>query len=249
MRAILLSCLFAAAASAQVVVVDHPNLASPTNIDRPFGGGLGRYQQWYNPTPVLTGAIAEPMRIQQIEFLCGSNNTQAPQPVTVDCEVLIGHGKFSGVFGTFDNNWDSTPLQVFGPTQLSLTVGPPGSVACTIPFGTFFTWDRVRPILIEPGSRRACLVGHDRGEAVQLRIESLDTGEYGLGHLRRGELTTLHPATHIAQGQVVNVGHAAASSTDVLSKILPGLRIPLGSRARLIVLISSISCSLREIPR
>ncbi len=149
MRAILLSCLFAAAASAQVVVVDHPNLASPTNIDRPFGGGLGRYQQWYNPTPVLTGAIAEPMRIQQIEFLCGSNNTQAPQPVTVDCEVLIGHGKFSGVFGTFDNNWDSAPLQVFGPTQLSLTVGPPGSVACTIPFGTFFTWDRVRPILIE----------------------------------------------------------------------------------------------------
>ena len=62
MRAVLLSCLFAAAASAQVVVVDHPNLASPTNIDRPFGGGLGRYQQWYNPTPVLTGAIAEPMR-------------------------------------------------------------------------------------------------------------------------------------------------------------------------------------------
>jgi hypothetical protein len=148
MRAFLLTCLLAATASAQVIV-DHPNLASPTNIDRPFAGGLGRYQQWYNPTPVLTGAITEPMRIQQVQFLCGSNNAQAPQPVTVNCEVLIGHGKFSGVFGTFDNNWDGTPVQAFPPGQVSLTVGPTGSVACTIPFANLFTWDRFRPILIE----------------------------------------------------------------------------------------------------
>ena len=149
MRVFLLTCLLAATASAQVVTVDHPNVASPTNVDRPFGGGLGRYQQWYNPTPVLNGAISEPMRIQQIEFLCGTNNTQAPQPVSVTCEVLIGHGKFSGVFGNFDLNWDEAPVQAFPLGQLNLTVGPAGSVACTVPFTNLFTWDRFRPILVE----------------------------------------------------------------------------------------------------
>ncbi|MCK5943360.1 MAG: hypothetical protein KAI24_15370, partial [Planctomycetes bacterium] len=73
MRVFLLTSLLAATASAQVTV-DVPNVGSPTNIDRPFAGGLGRYQQWYNANPVLTGAITEPMRIQQIQFLCGSNN-------------------------------------------------------------------------------------------------------------------------------------------------------------------------------
>ena len=149
MRFLLLSCLLAASASAQLVVVDSPAITSTTNIDRPFGGGLGRYQQWYSPNAGLTAGIAEPMRIQQLEFLCGSNNTQAPQPVTVNCEVLIGHGKFSGVFGVFDNNWDSAPVQAFPPGPVSLTVGPQGTPACTSPFTNRFTWDRFRPILIE----------------------------------------------------------------------------------------------------
>jgi|GEM_PF-6948159 len=150
MRFHLLPCfLLAAAVSAQVVVVDAPNIASTSNLDRPFGGGIGRYQQWYSPNPALSGGISEPMRIQQLQFLCGSNNAQAPQPVTVNCEVLIGHGKFSGVFGFFNSNWDDTPLQVFPPGLLPLTVGPQGSVACTVPFSNLFTWDRVRPILIE----------------------------------------------------------------------------------------------------
>ncbi|MEC8653140.1 MAG: hypothetical protein VXY92_11340 [Planctomycetota bacterium] len=148
-RSLLLSCLLAVAATAQNIVVDAPNIASTTNLDRPFGGGVGRYQQWYNPNPVLTGSILEPMRITQVEFLCGSNNTQAPQPVTVNCEVFIGHGKFSGVFGFFGSNFDDTPQQVFGPFPLQQTVGPQGSVACTIPFNAPFTWDRTRPILLE----------------------------------------------------------------------------------------------------
>lgn len=149
MRFFLLSCLLAAAASAQAVVVDAPNIASTTNLDLPFSGGLGRYQQWYSANPTLTGAIAEPMRIQQVQFLCGTNNGPAPQPVTVNCEVLIGHGKFFGLFGNFDSNWDEPPVQAFGPGPVSLTAGAPGSVACTIPFTNLFTWDRFRPIVIE----------------------------------------------------------------------------------------------------
>ena len=149
MRFLLLSCLLAVTTTAQSVVVDAPNIPFPTNLDRPFGGGVGRYQQWYSPNPALAGSITEPMRMTQVEFLCGSNNTQAPQPVTVTCEVLIGHGKFSGVFGSFDSNWAEAPLQVFGPGTLPLTVGPQGSVACTVPFSTAFTWDRFRPILLE----------------------------------------------------------------------------------------------------
>ena len=149
MRFLLLSWLFATAATAQSVVVDAPSIPFPTNLDRPFGGGVGRYQQWYSPNPTLAGSITEPMRLTQVEFLCGSNNGQAPQPVTVDCEVFIGHGKFSGVFGFFDSNWDEAPAQVFGPASLSLTVGPQGAVACTIPFSSPFTWDRFRPVLLE----------------------------------------------------------------------------------------------------
>ena len=146
MRALLLVSLFASAVAAQTVV-DVPNLPAPVNVDRPFAGGVGRYQQWYNVNGF--GAITEPMRFEQIEFLAGTTNAQAPQPLTVDIEVRMGHGKFFGVFGTFDANWDEPPTIVFPTGTVPITVVPPGQVCMTIPFATRFTWDNFRPILVE----------------------------------------------------------------------------------------------------
>lgn len=147
MRAFLLSCFFVASATAQLTTVTVPNLPAPVNIDRPFAGGVGRYQQWYNTNGF--NAITEPMRFDLIEFLSGTNNGAAPQPVTINCEVLMGHGKFSGVFGTFDSNWDSPPIIVAPMANRNLTVTPTGTPCMTIPFTNQFTWDRFRPILIE----------------------------------------------------------------------------------------------------
>ena len=56
MRFFLLSVLLAAAASAQAVVVDAPNIAATTNLDRPFGGGLGRYPVSYTHLTLPTKA-------------------------------------------------------------------------------------------------------------------------------------------------------------------------------------------------
>ena len=147
MRALLLSCFFAVTAAAQTVSVTVPNLPAPVNVDRPFAGGIGRYQQWYNINGF--GAITEPMRFDLIEFLSGNNNGSAPQPITLNCEILMGHGKFSGVFGVFDSNWDSPPVVVAPVGIRNLTVTPSGSPCMTIPFTTQFTWDKVHPVLIE----------------------------------------------------------------------------------------------------
>jgi len=147
MRAFLLSCFLVAPATAQLTTVTVPNLPSPVNVDRPFAGGVGRYQQWYNVNGF--NAITEPMRFDMIEFLSGSSNGGAPQPLTITCEVLMGHGKFSGVFGVFDSNWDSPPVVVAPMGSHSLTVTPAGTPCMTIPFSAQFTWDQFRPILIE----------------------------------------------------------------------------------------------------
>tara|TARA_R110002072_G_scaffold67163_3_gene165123 strand:+ start:146922 stop:147965 length:1044 start_codon:yes stop_codon:yes gene_type:complete len=147
MRAFLLTCFFVATAAAQTTTVTVPNLPAPVNIDRPFAGGIGRYQQWYNTNGF--NAISEPMRFDQIEFLSGTSNGVAPQPITINCEVRMGHGKFSGVFGLFDSNWDSPPVIVAPTANRNLTVTPAGTACMTIPFTNQFTWDRVHPILIE----------------------------------------------------------------------------------------------------
>jgi hypothetical protein len=147
MRALLLTCLFTVTAAAQTVTVNVPNLPGPVNVDRPFGGGIGRYQQWYNINGF--GAITEPMRFDRLEFLTGTNNGSAPQPVTLNCEVLMGHGKFSGVFGSFDGNWDSPPIVVGALANRSLTLTGTGQPCLTVPFTSQFTWDKVRPILVE----------------------------------------------------------------------------------------------------
>ena len=145
MRAILLASLLAAVVPAQTQVTA-PNIPVGQNVDRPFPGGIGRYQQWFAPN-LFTGTILEPMRFEQIEFFGGSSQTSTA--AQIDCELLIGHGKFSGVSGSFDSNWDTAPIVAKARAMVQLNATGAGGVAMTFPFTNKFTWDRVRPILIE----------------------------------------------------------------------------------------------------
>ena len=149
-RALLSLSLFAAAVSAQAVptTATVPNVLATVNVDRPFSGGIGRYQQWYSAAS-LQASISEPMRINRLEFFAGLPPTSIA--ATIDCEILMGHGKFSGVLGSFDSNWD-TPggfLIVRSRTNVPLVAATTGSVCMDIPLPTQFTWDRTRPLLIE----------------------------------------------------------------------------------------------------
>lgn len=147
MRTFLTCCLLAAAAGAQTIV-DVPTVPTSQNTDLPFAAGVGRYQQWYSPSAPAFGAITEPMRIQSLQFFAGSGNAGAPSPLSVDIEVLMGHGKFS-FFGTFDNNWAEAPVTVAPLGTVAINNVGAGQVCMTVPFATRFTWDRVRPILLE----------------------------------------------------------------------------------------------------
>ncbi|MEO6596561.1 MAG: hypothetical protein ABIP94_17555 [Planctomycetota bacterium] len=146
-RVLLLSCLFVSALVGQTttMTVTAPSLPSPQNVDRPWSGGVGRYQQWFSFNSLQS--LPEPMRVEQAEFFAGTTlNTQAAQ---INCEILMGHGKLSGVTGQFDTNWDSPPIVVRPLQNLQLIAGAPGTPVITIPFTTRFTWDRFRPILLE----------------------------------------------------------------------------------------------------
>jgi hypothetical protein len=145
-RALLLSFAFAAVLPAQSVTVTSPPLAGATNVDRPFPGGIGRYQQWYSAGS-LQGVILQPMRFEQLEFFAG--NAPTSQAAQINCEILMGHGKFSGVTGNFDTNFDDTPVIVKPTGNVQLSAGSIGAVVLTIPFTTLFTWDRTRPVLLE----------------------------------------------------------------------------------------------------
>ncbi|MFK7740829.1 MAG: hypothetical protein AB8H80_10955 [Planctomycetota bacterium] len=147
MRTLLTTCLFAAAVGAQTLVTV-PDAPSIQNQVQPMAQGVGRYQQWYNPQSPGFAAITEPMRIQEIQFLAGTGNGAAPQPASATVEVLIGHGKGS-FFGIFDNNWDEPPVTVVATSVQNITANPVGAPAMTLPFSTFFTWDNVRPIVVE----------------------------------------------------------------------------------------------------
>jgi hypothetical protein len=146
--AFLALSLLAAAIPAQVTVIS-PNIPSPTNLDRPWPGGLGRYQQWYSAAS-LQGAILEPMRIERIEFFAGSSLTS--NAGQINCEIRMGHGLPSGLTGTFDSNWSGGPTAavVVKPAgNVQLTAATTGAVCLNIPFSTRFTWDRSRPLLLE----------------------------------------------------------------------------------------------------
>ncbi|MCA8964237.1 MAG: hypothetical protein KDC48_05110 [Planctomycetes bacterium] len=144
-RALLPLFLLASMATAQTTATV-PNPVSPQNIDRPFPGGIGRYQQWYSAFS-LQAAIPEPMRFEQLEFFAGT--TQSSNATTIDMEVLISHGQPFGVTGLFDSNYASTPILVVPRQNVQLLAGSSGQVVMTLPFSTRFTWDRVRPVLVE----------------------------------------------------------------------------------------------------
>ncbi|HEX5050486.1 MAG TPA: hypothetical protein VFZ65_01820 [Planctomycetota bacterium] len=146
MRELLLSSLLVSAVSGQVIIVTVPPIGSPQNVDRPWPGGIGRYQQWYSAAS-LQANLPEPMRLQQIQFMAGTGLNSTP--AMINCEILIGNGKFSGVTGQFDTNWDTAPIVAKPIGNVSLVAGTPGTAVITIPFNTLFTWDRFHPLLLE----------------------------------------------------------------------------------------------------
>lgn len=143
---IALSCIFLAAGVAAQTFATVPAVSSFQNVDRPFAGGIGRYQQWFSAAS-LQAFLPEAMRLQQVEFFGGSSLTS--NATTIDCEILLGYGNAGGVTGNFGTNYAVPPI-VVGPRQnRNLLAGGPGSVVMTIPFTTLFTWDRVRPLVLE----------------------------------------------------------------------------------------------------
>jgi hypothetical protein len=146
MKRALFSVLALALALPAQTQVTVPNIPSFVNVDKPFPAGLGRYQQWFS-AQALQAQLPEPVRFTQVEFFAGTPPTTQAAQLTV--EVLMAHGRFSGVTGAFANNYDDTPVVVRPPVQLQLNAQTSGQVAITIPFTTQFTWDRTRPVLME----------------------------------------------------------------------------------------------------
>ena len=146
MRVRLLTPLLLAVSLAAQTVHTTPNPISPADVDRPFGGGTGRYQQWYSAASMAAGFLT-PMRIEQIELFAGSS--QSSNATTIDMAVKMSHGRSLGLIGTFDTNYVDAPVTVLPRQNVQLLAGAPGAVVMTIPFTTRFTWDHVRPVLVE----------------------------------------------------------------------------------------------------
>ncbi|MCA8976141.1 MAG: hypothetical protein KDC98_15575 [Planctomycetes bacterium] len=140
----ILVVLASSALSAQTLVTAP---SSPTsNVNRPFGGGTGRYQQWYSASS-LTSGFTTPVRIDQMAFMAGS--TQSSNATMIDMEVAIGYGNALGLAGVFDQNFTEPP-QIVAPRQnIQLAAGGPGTIVMTIPFTSQFTWDRTRSLVVD----------------------------------------------------------------------------------------------------
>ncbi len=143
--ALLLLSVLGASLCAQTTATA-PNVPSPVAVDRPFAGGIARYQQWYSAASLQT-AILEPRRIERVEFFAGP--PQTTQAALIDCEIFMGHGQVFGVGSTFDSNWASPPVLVKTRANVTLSAVGQGQVCITLPFTTRFTWDRTRPVLLE----------------------------------------------------------------------------------------------------
>ncbi|HZN39974.1 MAG TPA: hypothetical protein VFD82_14275 [Planctomycetota bacterium] len=146
MRALLLLPCILATLSAQSVTFTIPGLPGAVNVDRPWPAGIGRYQQWFS-APSFQAQLPTPMRIERIEFLAGTTPTS--QAAQINCEILMSHGLWSGVTGNFNTNYADAPVVVKPPGNVQLLAGTPGAVVLTVPFLTKFTWDGVRPVLLE----------------------------------------------------------------------------------------------------
>lgn len=123
-----------------------PNVPSSSNVDRPFAGGIGRYQQWFQAA-ALQAQITEPIRLEQVEFFAGTS--QSSTAVLIDMEILMGHGKFSGLSSQFDTNYETAPVVVVPRQNVQLNAVAAGAVAMTVPFANRFTWDHVHPLVLE----------------------------------------------------------------------------------------------------
>lgn len=133
----------AVAQSAQVTV---PNVTLFNDLDRPFPGGIGRYQQWYSAADLRTG-IPGPMRFERAEFFAGSSLSS--NATTIDMEVRMGHGLPSGATGLFDGNFVGAPVTVLPRGNVQLAAGAPGAVVMTLNFLNRFTWDGTSPVVLE----------------------------------------------------------------------------------------------------
>jgi hypothetical protein len=140
----LLALLVAVPAVAQTVTI--PTGVQTSDLDRPFPGGIGRYQQWYAPGPLVTGLLG-PVRIERAQFFSGS--TQTSNTAALDMEVSMAHSFVSGATGAFDFNYADSPVIVVPRRTINLAATTPGAVAIDLQFTNRFTWDGVRPIVID----------------------------------------------------------------------------------------------------
>ena len=146
MRLLPVSVLLLASLLSAQTLVTTPSTTT-ANVDRPFAGGVGRYQQWYAAWTLSgPGQFTTPVRIDQMEFFAGLS--QSSTQTTIDMEVTISHGLGFGLLGTFASNLVD-PLVVLPRQNVTLFPGAPSALVMTIPFATQFTWDRTRPIVID----------------------------------------------------------------------------------------------------
>jgi hypothetical protein len=144
MRPFLFTALLLAPVSAQTLTI--PNVAIFANVDRPFPGGIGRYQQWYSATSLASG-FSTPIRIERAEFFAGAGSTALT--TTIDMEVSIGHGWLFGTTGSFASNFSTPPVIVAPRRNFTLSAGSAGQPVIVVDFVNRFTWNGVDPIMMD----------------------------------------------------------------------------------------------------
>lgn len=144
---LLATPLLATLAAAQTSTVTLPTNVSTLNLDRPFPGGIGRYQQYYTAAELQSG-ITEPMRFEQVVFFSGTAPTS--NATSLDMEVSMGHGFVGGPSGLYDQNYSSPPTVVVPRATLQLTAAAAaGLPVLTVNFVNRFQWDGERPVVLE----------------------------------------------------------------------------------------------------
>ncbi|MBK8099936.1 MAG: hypothetical protein IPK26_22770 [Planctomycetes bacterium] len=146
MRTSPLLALLCTAAVAVAQTVTIPTNVLLADLDRPFPGGIGRYQQWYAQPPLLAG-LGVPVRLERAEFFAGA--TQTSNTAALDMEVSMAHSFGSGMTGAFNLNYADSPVIVVPRRTINLAARAAGQVAIDLQFTNRFTWDGQRPIVID----------------------------------------------------------------------------------------------------
>ena len=137
-----LGCLPLAAQSTAFTL---PTATPPTSNNLPFGGGIGRYQQWYAAAEIQSG-VTGPKRLVQLDFLSNGGTQVA---TTLDLEVWVGHGFASGPSGAFANSFAEPQVLVLPRRTVNLVAAAAGAPTVTLPFTTPFTWDGTSPLVVD----------------------------------------------------------------------------------------------------